>query len=120
VSFEYDYLLTGTQKSHLEDGGLSTQDSDTGQWYILDELVNDQDRGFGIRWNVKFEKLGKNVDWFVKGFVRFWHIGESDPKQETSNGGSILWVYSGSGLPVMGYEPDNNTTEYGASAGIRF
>jgi hypothetical protein len=62
MTFEYDFFLFGTQKSHLEDV-LSTYNT----------LVNDQDEGYGARGS-------------FKPFVRYWNIEDSDTAIWTQSG----------------------------------
>jgi len=118
---EYDYFLTGAQRSHLEDGGLSIQDSVTGTWYVRDMLLNDQDEGHGIRGSFIIMKKTKYIDLFIEPFVRYWSIKESDPQQQTSNGGTVLWFQdAGFTIPLTGVEPENKSTEYGLKFGAKF
>lgn len=118
---EYDYFLNGTQKSHLEDGGLRVQDSETGTWYVYDMLLNEQDEGHGIRGSFTVMKKTKRVDLFIEPFVRYWSIKASDPQQLTSNGGTILWYQDAElTIPATGIEPENRSTEYGLKFGAKF
>ena len=118
---EYDLLLEGKQKSHLEDGGPSILSSTDGQYYVVDMLENTQEVGVGIRGSVRLEKQSDRFDFFLEPYARYWHVKESEHVQWTSNGGTILWyVDSGLTIPLTGYEPDNNTLEYGMIIGLNF
>lgn len=118
LNVEYDYFLDGSQNSHLEDLGPSVLAG--GRLYTLDNLVNDQDSGFGARGSLKIMKMGKHVDLFIEPFVRFWKLRQSDPTQWTSESGHVFFFYSGTDIPVEGIEPKNTTTEFGLKAGARF
>lgn len=118
LNVEYDYFLDGSQNSHLEDLGPSVLAG--GRLYTLDNLVNDQDSGFGARGSLKIMKMGKHVDLFIEPFVRFWKIRQSDPTQWTSENGHVFFFYLGTDIPVEGIEPKNTTTEFGLKAGARF
>lgn len=99
ATFEYDYFLCGTQKSHFEDvdSGYNT-------------LYNRQDSGYGVRGSLKIIKQHKGFNIFVEPFVRYWNIDDSDT--------AILTYYE---TPVsLGIEPANTTTEYGVKTGLRF
>ena len=99
MTFEYDFFLFGTQKSHLEDV-LSTYNT----------LVNDQDEGYGARGSFKIIKQNRNFDLYFEPFVRYWNIEDSD---------TAIWTQSG--VPIgTGLEPANNTAEYGFKMGLRY
>ena len=106
MNLEYDYLLVGKQKSHLEDIGDGR-----------DTLVNDQKQGYGLRGSVKASKdITKKVNVFVEPFIRFWDIEKSDVKFQTSGGAPIC----AGGLCLAGYEPSNVTKEVGLKMGVGF
>ena len=120
VTVEYDYFIDGTQKSHLEDGGLRAQAQD-GTLYAYDTLINDQDQGYGLKGSMKIMKKMTYADLYIEPFVRYWNIQQSDLQQLTSNYGTVLWFQdSGHTLPVTGVEPHNTSTEYGVKIGARF
>ncbi len=117
---EYDLLLEGKQKSHLEDGGPWLQDSTSGQYYTVDTVENAQEVGVGIRGSLRLQRQSERFDFFLEPYARYWHIKESDHVQLTSEGGSILWYVGSTDTPLTGYEPDNNTLEYGLVLGLNF
>jgi|GEM_PF-1183839 len=93
-NFEYDFFLDGEQRSHLEDvPGYS------------EELVNNQDEGWGYRGSLMVVRKMKSVDLMAGPFARYWHIKDSDVQCT---------------VDVCGLEPHNRTWEFGIRAGIRF
>ena len=99
MTFEYDFFLFGTQKSHFEDvlSGYNT-------------LYNDQDGGYGARSSFKLIKRNKDFNLYIEPFIRYWNIEDSDID---------IWTYYD--VPIgAGIEPANNTTEYGVKMGLRF
>lgn len=97
---EYDVFIRGFQRSHLGDAVAG-----------LDTLENEQDQGYGIRGSIKITKAAERVSFFAEPFIRYWNIGQSDTKDVTFNGTPI---------GVVGYEPKNNSTEYGIKLGMNF
>lgn len=87
-TLEYDHLLWGKQISRLSDAGAG-----------YDDVTNGQGSGYGLKLSVMYES-GK----FAFGpYAHYWDIGESDMAFINSNG-----------TPVgIGWEPKNNTTEFG-------
>ena len=118
LTLEYDLFLAGRQKSHMEDGGLTLYDSAEGTWHVQDTLENNQNKGYGARGSVKVTRQSDWMDFFLEPYVRYWSIGESEMSQYSSEGGLNVWVYSGTDVPVTGYEPKNTTMEYGLKAGV--
>lgn len=108
---EFDYLLDGTQVSHLED----MHDS-AGNTSGLDKLENDQRDGIGWRASLKLTKETPRFDWFNEIFVRYWHIDDSEFQFITVGGGLLCEGNLCSG----GIEPDNKTWEVGMSMGAKF
>ncbi len=93
---EYDWFMTGQQKSHFEDDpyGNYTQ-----------MLSNPQPRGYGARSSVKLSRASELVDFFVEPFVRYWHIQPSAVSCTSE---------------TCGIEPNNRTEEYGLRMGVNF
>ena len=98
-NLEYDLFLSGNQKSHLEDVSSS-----------LSTLDNDQDKGFGVRGSVKLAKKMQNCEVSVEPFIRYWNVDESD----------VGTINCGGTPCALGYEPDNESTEYGVQVGVGF
>ncbi len=93
---EYDWFLSGQQRSHNEDdpNGNYTQ-----------TLVNRQTDGYGARGSLKLFREGESLDFFLEPFVRYWHI--EDSKLNCTD-------------ETCGIEPNNRTHEYGLRMGVGF
>jgi len=86
------------QRSHLSDvAGYNTID-------------NDQKSGWGARGSVKIMKKADNVDFLIEPFVRYWNIKKSEETDVTYRGSII----------GRGYEPKNNSTEFGVKIAVQF
>lgn len=96
---EYDLFLDGTQKSHLEDVSSS-----------LSELDNDQNKGYGVRGSIQLDYQANTWNLLVEPFIRYWNIDESN----------IATITCGGTPCAAGYEPNNNSTEYGVKVGTQF
>jgi len=95
---EFDYLWYGKQHSDLSDANP-----------LFPDISNDQDQGYGIRGAVRIEKKLSASSVFLEPFVRYWHVSQSDDA-----------IFSAGGTLYRGYEPKNDTTEIGASVGLKF
>lgn len=95
TTLEYDHLLAGKQVSRLSDTGLGYGD-----------LNNNQNKGYGLKLSVMYKK----DEWTVGPFVHYWNIGKSDT--------TFLFRYGT--LVGTGWEPENNTVEFGLKAGLQF
>ncbi len=96
---EYDLFLTGTQESHLEDVSSS-----------LSTLENDQEEGYGVRGSIQFARQADTWNFLVEPFIRYWNVDESN-----------IAVINCGGTPcAAGYEPNNESIEYGVKVGTRF
>jgi len=96
---EFDIFWNGTQKSHVEDidNGFNT-------------VENDQDKGYGLRGSVSFQKKLNNLWIEIEPFIRYWNIEQSDPE-----------VLKFNGIPVVNVvEPKNHSTELGVMLLIAF
>ena len=92
LTFEFDCLLKGLQKSHLSDAGLGFSD-----------VENKQNKGWGLRASMKFIRRGNMA---FEPFVRLWVIDDSEVKIIEDD--------------VAGYEPKNETFEVGVNIMMRF
>ena len=99
ASIEYDYLLKGYQTSHLSDVDLGYSD-----------IKNRQTDGYGYRGALRLERKTEQLDIILESFARKWKISDSEIEPVFYNG--VLVGY--------GYEPKNESTEYGLKAGIKF
>ncbi|MFC1510272.1 hypothetical protein ACFL49_01255 [Candidatus Omnitrophota bacterium] len=96
---EFDFFLFGKQQSHLEQVNAS-----------LNTLKNDQDSGYGVRGGLKFVRTSENYILTFEPFVRFWDVDESNSGVVTCGGTPC----------ASGYEPKNESIEYGLRVGTRF
>ena len=92
---EYDYFISGWQKSYLSDVPVPG--------YF--DVRNNQKHGYGVRGSIKFIKILPFVNLSIEPFVRYWHIDDSN----VANAGLI-----------DGMEPENTTIESGLKAGVEF
>jgi len=99
ASMEYDIFWRGKQISHLEDANPA-----------FGEVRNTQKKGYGLRGSIKLKKTMEKVDLCIEPFVRYWNIKKSNDSDVTYAG--VIIGY--------GYEPKNNTTEYGLKVGVNF
>jgi len=96
---EYDLFWYGLQRTHLEDIAVG-----------LNALDNDQHEGWGVRGSVKIEKKSGNIDFVIEPFIRYWDIKKSDE--------SVITYYNF--IIGEGYEPANNSTEWGIKLALKF
>ncbi len=103
---EYDFFWDGTQKSYF--GGFHPLNSD---------LVNDQDEGYGIRASLKVVKQLDNSSLMiaVEPFLRYWDIQRSDTGYYDVYNPLLDRV-----VKKSGYEPENNSVEYGVNVSLHF
>ncbi|MCQ9208912.1 MAG: hypothetical protein NG712_06010 [Omnitrophica bacterium] len=99
IVLEYDIFWKGIQKSHLSDVNSSFND-----------LENDQNKGYGIRGSIKFQKISEEVDFTIEPFIRYWNIEKSE--EETVTFAGAIFGY--------GYEPKNNSMEIGGRFTVNF
>ena len=94
---EYDYFWFGVQDSLLSDAGLG-----------LGDVSNDQNYGYGFRGSVKFQKEAIETNYEIEPYFIYWDIDDSEIELIPGSGGSY------------GYEPANNSTEYGIRVNTRY
>ena len=99
ANLEYDLFVIGHQISHLSDVDPS-----------LNDLDNKQNNGYGLRGSVKLIKQTESIDFVFEPFFRYWNIGKSDDANLTDE--DVIVGY--------GYEPKNNSTEYGLKLAAKF
>ena len=90
-TIEYDYFISGRQKSQF---------ADTGQGFS--DATNKQNKGYGYRLSVMAEK----GSWAFGPWMQYWNIEDSD----------IVPI----GFGIRGFEPKNETREYGLEVKYRF
>ena len=91
-TLEYDYLIQGTQVSHLGDAGGSG------------DVTNLQRNGYGLRIGVAYETR----HWTTGAFYQLWNIARSEDATIVDNGGLIV------------DEPQNTTREFGLAVKYMF
>lgn len=97
---EYDLFWFGIQRNHFEDIILGADVTD-----------NEQREGYGAKGSIRIEKKTKAMDFVIEPFMRYWNIEKSDESPISLGGKYIIgW----------GYEPANNSTEYGIKFALRF
>ncbi|MBI4335062.1 MAG: outer membrane beta-barrel protein [Candidatus Omnitrophica bacterium] len=99
ATVEYDHFWRGFQKSHLSDVNLGFND-----------VENTQTGGYGLRGSLRFARLGERIDLIIEPFARYWNIRKSKESDVTFAGVII----------GRGYEPKNNSIEYGVKVGVGF
>jgi hypothetical protein len=90
-TLEYDYFIKGRQR---------TQFTDIGQGFS--DASNTQNKGYGYR----FSMIAEKGSWAFGPWVHYWNIENSD----------IVPI----GFGVRGFEPKNETWEYGLELKYRF
>jgi hypothetical protein len=100
ASAEYDFFWTGKQTSYL--GNVVKG---------LDKLENDQKGGYGWRASLFVSRATRRATYALEPFVRYWNIDKSDAKGITYRRYQTGWV---------GWEPENNSTEYGLKIKVIF
>ncbi len=98
-TLEYDAFWWGRQISHLEDANRG-----------FDAVSNTQKKGYGFRSSVRLQMKGEGLDFVIEPFIRYWYVKKSNNSSVTYNG--VIIGY--------GYEPKNNTTEYGVKISVRY
>jgi len=99
INLEYDFLINGKQKSHLED-----IDPD------FETLTNGQGNGFGFKSSLSLRKDCQNYNVFIEPFFRYWNIADSE----------ISPVIYTDAIVGYGIEPKNNSKEFGFKIGLDF
>lgn len=89
--FEYDYLIQGTQVSHLSQAAS-----------YLPDVTNQQFRGYGLR----LSSMYQFSEWSVGPYVTYWNI-------QNSNSVTNVITVNRVNYRLTAYEPANNTIEAG-------
>ena len=106
-SIEYDFLLSGMQKS-CSPVDISYEGVD----YHYDSIKNRQSKGYGWRVSLNLKKDMPHVGFFVEPFYRFWNIEDSNLAHFDGPAG-----YEFVGIAM---EPSNTTREMGVKMGMVF
>lgn len=96
---EFDILIAGQQYTHL-----STASS------RLTDLTNDQNRGFGFKTALNFERATEKYDISFGPFFRYWKINVSETATAISGGTTVLELI----------EPNNQTSELGLNVSVLY
>ena len=91
TTVEYDYFIRGEQVTQFTDVGVGYNDAS-----------NTQNKGYGYRFSVMAEK----GSWAFGPWMHYWSIEDSD----------IVPI----GFGIRGFEPENETREYGLEVKYRF
>jgi hypothetical protein len=94
-TLEFDHLLVGKQISHISDGGQGDSDS-----------TNTQNSGYGLKMSVLYEKNNLSVG----PYLHYWNIQKSD----------VALSFQNNVLVGIGWEPKNNTVEFGLKLSRHF
>jgi len=100
LAAEYDIFWWGLQRSHLSDASP-----------LLADIENEQNSGYGVRGSLKVVRKLQNLSLFLEPYAIYWNIDKSEVSAVTTSSGYIIGV---------GWEPDNESTEWGLKIGIRF
>ena len=98
TNFEYDYLIQGTQVSHL---------SQASPYYY--DVTNQQFRGYGLR----LSSMYQFAEWSVGPYINYWNIKDSNYVSQSKTFGSYKQT-------SVWYEPANNTIEAGIKVAYSF
>lgn len=109
---EYDIFWWGKQKSHLSDARLYNP---IVGYYTFNDIENRQDKGYGIRGSIKFQKKGEKLDFVIEPYIRYWNIRKSKGVTTSTISENGLWIITGTF-----YEPKNNSTEIGCRLAVKF
>lgn len=93
ASVEFDYFLFGNQKSYLGDLPFPAPG------YRYKDITNDQHTGYGLR----AEMLYHHKRWSFGPYLNYWNINQSDWDEDHT-----------------GYEPHNQTMDFGIQFKYRF
>lgn len=126
TTFEYDWFLSGTQTSRFGDlnntpalaavvdpANCAPPVAVTSGGCTLSDVKNKQHQGYGVRFNVAYER----AHWSVGFFYSMWSIKQSDTITAGS-AGVLPGVFAATSTTV--FEPRNRTQEYGIEAKFRF
>jgi hypothetical protein len=98
TTFEYDYLIQGTQVSNLSQAAS-----------YLPNITNQQDRGYGLRLSSMYQFEA----WSVGPYVTYWNIAQS-------NSVTSPIIVNGRTGTITAYEPANSTVELGLKLAYSF
>ena len=98
TAIEYDYLIQGTQVSHLSQASS-----------YLPDVTNQQSRGYGLR----LSSMYQFAEWSVGPYVTYWNIQNSNSVTQTI-------TVNKTNYRLTAYEPANNAVEAGIKVAYSF
>ena len=98
TTFEYDYLIQGTQVSNLSQAVS-----------YLPNVTNQQNHGYGLR----LSSMYQFDEWSVGPYVTYWNIAQS-------NSVTNPIIVNGKAGTITAYEPANSTIELGIKLSYSF
>ncbi len=98
TTFEYDYLIQGTQISYLSQASAS-----------LSNVTNQQYRGYGLRLTSMYQMS----NWSVGPYAYYWNIQDSNKVSQSTLVGTTRYTSTW-------YEPANTTVELGIKLAYTF
>ena len=126
---EYDVFREGVQESESSDVSKRRLLKDKPfpwEYITLEKVTNHQKSGYGLRGSVMWVSQpissgGLRLRYALLGFIRFWHIADSDIQTahmtfyERYEHHWTSWTFE---VPMM--EPENKTIEFGAAIILQF
>ena len=98
TTFEYDYLIQGTQVSNLSQAAA-----------YLPNVTNQQNHGYGLR----LSSMYQFDEWSVGPYVTYWNIAQSNSVTSPT-------IANGKAGTITAYEPANTTIELGIKLSYSF
>jgi len=98
TTFEYDYLIQGTQVSNLSQAAS-----------YLPNVTNQQNHGYGLRLSSMYQFDA----WSIGPYVTYWNIAQS-------NSVTSPIIVNGRAGKITAYEPANSTVELGLKLAYSF
>lgn len=98
TTFEYDYLIQGTQVSNLSQASSS-----------LPDITNQQNRGYGLRLSSMYQL----EQWSFGPYANYWNIQNSNYVAQSTTIGGVRYT-------ANWYEPANTTIEVGLKLAYSF
>ena len=98
TTFEYDYLIQGTQVSNLSQAASN-----------LPNVTNQQNHGYGLRLSSMYQFNA----WSVGPYITYWNIAQS-------NSVTSPIITNGKSGQITAYEPANSTIELGIKLSYSF
>ena len=101
MNWEYDLLIKGREKTHLQDIDENFAD-----------VTNGLTKGFGLQGSLKFVKKNYDYNFILQPYIRYWNIAGSEASPIIFNNAPFFGQTAS--------DPENITTEYGLRVGAQF